>query len=145
MAGGEGQEKGQCPLDAVANALKKRDGPRSGRRQDVHEAGAARDHNVLDIGKRLVLGAAGQDRSILPDAELLEEVDAATSCKRSGEGQSICYFGRRRGKGVRGGRCTQVQKEQEAQTTNGQTYHPGHWSTEQKPLCRGGDFVLVKR
>lgn len=41
-----------------------------------HEAGATSDHNVLDIGMRLKLGAARQDGRTLPDVGVLEEVVA---------------------------------------------------------------------
>lgn len=52
---------------------------------NLHEASTTGDHNVLDTGKRLELGATGEDRGILPDAKLLKEVCASASCMRSGE------------------------------------------------------------
>ncbi len=42
----------------------------------LHEAGAAGDHDVLDIRQRLELGAAREQRGVLPDAKVLEEAIA---------------------------------------------------------------------
>lgn len=39
----------------------------------IHEAGTAGDHDILDIGKRLELGRAGENGSSLPDAVVFEK------------------------------------------------------------------------
>jgi len=46
---------------------------------NIHKAGTARNHNVLHIGKRLELGAALEDRRVLPDAEVLEKLGVSVS------------------------------------------------------------------
>lgn len=51
--------------------------------EDVHEARSTGDHDILDIGVRLELGRAREDRGILPDAEVLEELLARDALWRT--------------------------------------------------------------
>jgi hypothetical protein len=50
----------------------------------VHEARAAGDHDVLDIGEGLELGGAGEEWRLLPHADILEELPMALAVLAEG-------------------------------------------------------------
>ena len=49
---------------------------------NVHKAGSASNHNVLDIRKRFELRVALEDGRLLPNAKVFEEPGMAVGCKR---------------------------------------------------------------